>query len=200
MYIISFYDLPQGCLAFNDWFSVQGRLKESTKFVLSKIPFDISFWKSQKKVNAVMIDFTKHSRRNFVIEFLCIWIFPSIKRYSTAIWWYSAHFFAWNDENSFKIRHSIRTPCTLSLPRMSPATHTPHHVHPLPCTPPAMYTPYHVHPTAMHAPPTTHALQILRDALNERAVCILLECNLVNHYVVDISNRLCPEVDICGKM
>ena len=75
MYIISFYDLPQGCLAFNDWVIVQGRLKEGTEFVLSKIPFDISFWKSQRKVNAVMIDFTKHSRRNFVIEFFfTIWI------------------------------------------------------------------------------------------------------------------------------
>ena len=42
------------------------------------------------------------------------------------------------------------------------------HTHPLPGMPPAM------HPPAMHAPP-----RILRDAVNERVVHILLECILV---------------------
>ena len=52
----------------------------------------------------------------------------------------------------------------------SPGTHAP-----LPAT--------HAPPPAMHSPPTCHTCPpspwILRDAVNERAVCILLECTLV---------------------
>ena len=53
---------------------------------------------------------------------------------------------------------------THPLPCMPPC-----HARPLPCTPPR-----HTHTPAMHAPP-----RILRDAVNERAVHIILECILV---------------------
>ena len=59
-----------------------------------------------------------------------------------------------------------------------PAMHTPCHACPPPCTPPPC-TPCHTHPLPPSMPPAMHAPPMLRDAVNERAVRILLECILV---------------------
>ena len=60
-----------------------------------------------------------------------------------------------------------------------PQTCTP----PWSCTPPQACTPSgYIHPPGTHATPRW----ILRDVLNERAVCILLECILVARLFISI--------------
>ena len=61
-----------------------------------------------------------------------------------------------------------------------PPAPSPFHACPLPCMPPATHAPCHACPAAMHTP-TMHT----RDAVNERAVRILLECILVIQILVN---------------
>ena len=76
------------------------------------------------------------------------------------------------------------------LPRTLPTMHVPPAMHaPLPCTPchtcsPAIHAHQHACPPNIHVPPP-----ILRDAVNERAVRILLECILV-YYTFDYNCNL----------
>ena len=62
-------------------------------------------------------------------------------------------------------------------------------------TPPGMHTSGHTCPRA-HTPPTMHTPQILRDAVNERAVRILLEYILVMILFRPVT--LFPAVTICN--
>ena len=77
------------------------------------------------------------------------------------------------------------------LPHMPPppAMHIPYHA----CPPPAMHAPYHTCPPAMHAPPPHMSPPTLRHAVNERAVCILLECILVYLLVLIVYLLMIPQ-------
>ena len=90
-------------------------------------------------------------------------------------------------------------PCTppamhAPLPCMPPCHACPPVMHtPLPCMPPAMRAPCYARPLPC-TPPTT-----LRHAVNERAVCILLECILVKLIFLqcDFGIRCPPRWSLC---
>ena len=99
------------------------------------------------------------------------------------------------------------------LPHMPPATHapiphmlpyhtcpptthapTPCHAYPLPRMPPPCHACPLPHMPPCHAcPPATHVPPTLRHAVNERAVCILLECILVYLLVLIVYLLMIPQ-------